>query len=234
MLRSAFSGTSLILLAACGEEPPPPNGDGPRLPPPPSAEEVQAALDQLEGRDSIAARLRRDAYQSVQTGDLERPLLLIQLHDSGQIQAAERDWPGALFAGHGDYLSKFRRDLVSAVVEATGLAVEGQAFEVDGPPHRGPALQLGASGTEQGEYETPEGTVPGLTLAVSLMASFRQDPGNAERRELEFFESPPAPTFEEGVSARRILCGEPVERAHAAATTWLGTWKPAPGSTQAD
>jgi hypothetical protein len=197
----------------------------------PSAAEIEVELARLEGQGSIAARLRRDAFASVQAGNLERPTLAVHILRSGGIELADRDWPGHLLAGHGDYLRRFERTVLSALEERVGLSLEIAYVTVgESPTVRGPIFNLAFGGDEREDVETSMGPVPRLALSVSLMASFRSDPANAAMRPIEFFESPREPIFREGESPRRQLCGQPCDAAAVMVLDWMGQIEPEDGA----
>ena len=232
---------------SCHEDPPPPHGDGPRLPPEqqgeqnggqnggkndeqPAArtpEQLQAEIDALAAQDTIAAALRHDALLQLQAGKAEAEILEIHFFYSGDIERAERDFPGHLFAGIGDYLSAFERGVAEDLGKLTGL--ETRVYQTTISEMRlatQPCVTIAYGANELLTVDTPEGERPSLNFALSLMASFIHDPAKAPKREIEFFGSPGDHEWKEGENIGRVIYEQPALRARTTVSEWLGEIQP--------
>jgi hypothetical protein len=221
--RLAALALMAVLVAACHEDPPPPNGGGPRLPP----EQLQAEIDALAQQDSVAAALRRDALLQLQAGKAEAETLEIHLYYSGNIEPAERDFPGYLFAGPGDYLHAFELGIIEDLGKATGLKT--QVFHTTLSELRAakqPCVNLAWGARELLTVDTPEGARPSMIFSYSLMATFMHDPALALRREIEFFQSPQDHVWVEGENIGRMIYEQPTLRARRTVSEWLGEIQP--------
>ena len=141
----------------------------------------------------------------------------------GEIERAERAFPGHLFAGNGDYVATFEPAMQAHLAEVTGLELEVHAISLSEPrTAQAPCVTIAYSARELGTVETPEGEFPKLSFAVSLMGTFTQDLGNAVRHEIEFFTVEGEPQWVEGQSPRRLIAEQPIGRAQARVEEWLG------------
>lgn len=233
MLRALCLLLGLILIPACGEAPPSPGEveieqdagasgetDTPakRLP-----QALQAEIDILAVQTSLAARMRHDALLRIQKGDVEVEELEVHFMYTGNVERADRDFPGHLFAGYGDYVRAFEAPVVEHLEKATGLKAKVYQVSIsDLRVARAPCVTIAYSGSELGTVETPEGELPKLSFAVSLMGTFTQDLGNAVKHEIEFFTIDDEPQWIEGQSPRRLVCEQPIGRAQARVKEWMG------------
>ena len=226
MLRALYPWLVLALLPPCREEPPPPS-DVAQSEETAESERTPAQLDAeiraLAEQDSLAARLRHDALLRIQKGELERELLEVHFFYTGTIERAGRPFPGHLFAGYGDYVRAYEQPVLEHLRQVTGLEVEvHQTSLAETRTAEAPCVTIAYSGSELGTVETPEGELPKLSFAVSLMGTFAQDLGNAVRHEIEFFTVGDEPQWVDGPSPRRLICEQPIGRAQARVKEWLG------------
>lgn len=229
-----IAGTALlgVLAASCHEDPPPPNGDGPRTPPeqqtpasePRSAEELQAEIDALADAKSLAGRLRHDALLQVQAGKAESETLEVHFFYSGPIERADRAFPGHLFAGTGDYLRAFERDVLADLKQSTGLEIDvHQTSLQEMRASEQPCVTIAYGASELLTVDTPEGEKPKLSFSLSLMATFMHDPASSPRQEIQFFESAQDRDWKEGESVRRAIYEEPIQAGRRSVAAWIGT-----------
>lgn len=223
------------LALSCHEDSPPLGGDSPRIPSGQKGEQastrtpdqLQAEIDALATQDSIAAALRHDALLQLQAGKAEAETLEIQFFYSGDIERAEREFPGPMFAGIGDYLRAFERGVAEDLAQATGLPTQVHQTTISKLRRaEQPCVIIAYGASELLTVDTPEGEKPSLSFSLSLMATFIHEPAKAPKREIEFFSSPQGHSWVEGENIGRVIYEQPTLRARTTVAAWLGKFQP--------